>query len=134
MSLRKSIARCGVYFLAFVMVWVPTCVQAEMLNTQKALQSLSQNAGDRERLVSLLLRNEVQAQLQEFGVSGTEALSRVNSMTDDEVSSVIQQIEQYAGGDAEWKASGDKDIGYVFMIVVVLAVMGCLALCWLLFI
>lgn len=135
MRFKKATARCGVYFLAVLMVWVPTCAQAEMLSTQKALQSFSQNASDREQLISLVLRKEVQAQLQEFGVSGTEALSRVNSMTDDEVSSVIDQIEQYtSGGDPVWKTSGEKDIGYVFMIIVAVAVIGCLSFCWLFFI
>ncbi len=135
MSLRKSIARWGVCFLAVLMVWVPTCVQAEMLSTQKALQTLSQNASNRERLTAMVLRKEVQAQLQEFGVSGTEALSRVNSMTDDEVASVIDQIDQYAsGGDPVWKASGETEAGHVFMIIVGVIIIGCLSLCWLLFI
>ena len=134
MRFKKATARCGVYFLAVLMVWVPTCAQAEMLGTQKALQSFSQNASDRERLTFLVLRKEVQAQLQEFGVSGTEALSRVNSMTDDEVSSVIDQIEQYAGGDPIWKASGERDAGHLFTIIVALLVIGCLSFCWLFFI
>lgn len=131
MSLRKSVARCGVYLLAVIMVWVPTCVQAEMLSTQEARQSFSQNAGDRERLTALVLRQEVQAQFQEYGVSGTEAMNRVNTMTDEEVASVINQIEAYAsGGDPLWRASGDRDAGYIFMIIVVLAVLGCLAVCF----
>ncbi len=131
MSLRKSVARCGVYFLAVIMVWVPTCAQAEMLSTQDARQSFSQNTSNREQLTNLVLRQEVQAQFQEFGVSGTEAMNRVNTMTDEEVASVINQIEQYAsGGDPLWRASGDRDAGYIFMIVVVLAVLGCLAVCF----
>lgn len=62
-------------------------------------------------------------------------MHRVNSMTDSEVASVIDQIEQYAGaGDPLWRASGDKDAGYIFTIIVGVLVIGCLAFCWLIFI
>ena len=83
----------------------------------------------------MVLRKEVQTQLQEYGVSRTESMSRVNSMTDDEVASVIDQVEEYvAAGDPLWRASGDKDAGYIFTIIVGVIVIGCLAFCWLFFI
>ena len=123
------------YLLAAIMLWVPTVAQAEMLSTQKTLQSPTNNAEKREWLTSMVLRKEVQTQLQEYGVSRTESLNRVNSMTDDEVVSVIDQIEEYAGaGDPLWRASGDKDAGYIFTIVVAVLVIGCLAFCWIIFI
>jgi membrane protein implicated in regulation of membrane protease activity len=135
MSFKKAIRLCGVYLLAAIMLWVPTVAQAEMLSTQKTLQSLSNNAEKREWLTSMVLRKEAQGRLQEYGVSQAEALNRVNSMTDSEVASVTEQIEQYvAAGDPLWRASGDKDAGYIFTIVVVLLVAGCLAACWLIFI
>ncbi len=135
MPFIKAIRFCGVYLLVAIMLWVPTVTQAEMLSTQKTLQSLTNNAEKREWLTSMVLRKEVQAQLQEYGVSRTESLNRVNSMTDDEVASMIDQIEQYAGaGDPLWRASGDKDAGYIFTIIVALLVIGCLAFCWIIFI
>ena len=135
MPFKKAIRLCGVYLLAATMLWVPTVAQAEMLSTQKTLQSLTNNAEKREWLTSMVLREEAQTQLQEYGVSKAESLSRVNSLTDDEVASVIDQIEQYAGaGDPLWRASGDKDAGYIFTIIVGVLVIGCLAFCWLIFI
>ncbi len=132
MLLKKAIRLCGVYLLAATMLWVPTVTQAEMLSTQKTLQSLTSNSEKREWLTSMVLRKEVQAQLQEYGVSRAESLNRVNSMTDDEVASVIDQIEQYAGaGDPVWRASGETDSGHVFMIVIGALLIACLALCWL---
>ncbi len=132
MLLKKAIRLCGVYLLAATMLWVPTVAQAEMLSTQKTFQSLTINAEKREWLTSMVLRKEVQAQLQEYGVSRAESLNRVNSMTDNEVASVIYQIEQYAGaGDPVWRASGDKEAGYIFMIVIGALIIACLALCWL---
>lgn len=135
MSFKKAIRFCGVYLLAATMLWVPTIAQAEMLSTQKTLQSLTHNAEKREWLTSMVLRKEVQTQLQGYGVSKAESMNRVNSMTDDEVASVIDQVEEYvAAGDPLWRASGDKDAGYIFTIIVGVIVIGCLAFCWLIFI
>jgi len=56
-------------------------------------------------------------------------------MTDEEVASVTDQIEQYvAAGDPLWRAFGDKDAGYIFAIVIGVIVLGCLAFCWIIFI
>ena len=135
MPFKKAIRFCGVYLLAAIMLWVPTVAQAEMLSTQKTLQSLSNNAEKREWLTSMVLRKEVQTQLQEYGISKTESLNRVNSMTDDEVASVIDQIEEYvAAGDPLWRASGEKDAGHIFTIIIAVIVIGCLAFCWIIFI
>jgi hypothetical protein len=135
MPFKKAIRFCGVYLLVATMLWVPTVAQAEMLSTQKTLQSLTNNTEKREWLTSMVLRKEVQVQLQEYGVSRAESMNRVNSMTDDEVASVTDQIEQYvAAGDPLWRASGDKDAGYIFTIIVGVIIIGCLALCWLIFI
>jgi uncharacterized protein DUF6627 len=135
MPFKKALQFCGVYLLVATMLFVPTVAQAEMLSTQKTLQSLTHNAEKREWLTSMVLRKEVQGRLQEYGVSRTESMNRVNSMTDDEVVSVTDQIEQYvAAGDPLWRASGEKDAGYIFTIIVGVIVIGCLAFCWLIFI
>lgn len=135
MSFKKALQFCGVYLLVATMLFVPTVAQAEMLSTQKTLQSLTHNAEKREWLASMVLRKEVQGRLQEYGVSRAESIKRVNSMTDDEVVSVTDQIEQYvAAGDPLWRASGEKDAGYIFTIIVGVIVIGCLAFCWLIFI
>jgi len=79
MPFKKAIQICGVYLLALTMLWVPAVSQAEMLSTQKTLQSLTSNVEKREWLTSMVLRKEAQVQLQEYGVSRAESLNRVNS-------------------------------------------------------
>ena len=135
MRFKKVIRFCGVYLLAATLLLTPTLAQAEMLSTQKTLQSLTNNAEKREWLTSMVLRKEAQEQLQEYGVSRAESLSRVNSMTDDEVASIIDQIEQYAAGagDPVWRESGEKDSGHIFTIIIGALIIACLALCWLAF-
>ena len=136
MQFRKAIRFCGVYLLAAVMLWVPTTVaQAEMLSTQKTLQSLTNTAEKREWFTAMVLREEVQTQLREYGLSQEESMNRVNSMTDEEIASVTDQIEQYvAAGDPLWRVSGDKDAGHIFALVIGIIVLGCLAFCWIIFI
>ena len=135
MPFKKAIQFCGVYLLAATLLWVPTVAHAEMLSTQKTLQSLTNNVEKREWLTAMVLRKEVQGRLQEYGVSKVESMNRVNSMTDGEVASIVDQVEQYvAAGDPLWRASGQQDAGYIFTIIAAVLVMGCLAACWLLFI
>ena len=135
MPFKKAIQFCGVYLLAATLLWVPTVAHAEMLSTQKTLQSLTNNVEKREWLTAMVLRKEVQGRLQEYGVSKAESMNRVNSMTDGEVASIVDQVEQYvAAGDPLWRASGEQDAGYIFTIIAAVLVMGCLAACWLLFI
>jgi len=134
MPFKKAIRNCGVYLLAATMLWVPTVAQGEMLNTQKSLQTITKNTENRQWLTAMVLRHEIQQQLEEYGVSRTESLNRVNTMTDAEVASVIDQIEQYAGaGDPVWRASGEKDSGHIFTIIIGSLIIACLALCWLAF-
>ena len=135
MPFKKALQFCGVYLLAATMLWLPTVAHGEMLSTQKTLQSLTNNVDKREWLTAMVLRKEVQGRLQEYGVSQAESMNRVNSMTDGEVASIVDQVEQYvAAGDPLWRASGEQDAGYIFTIIAAVLVMGCLAACWLLFI
>ena len=135
MRFKTAIRNCGVYLLAATLLWVPTAVQAEMLSTQKTLQSLTSNAEKREWFTSMVLRKEVQEQLREYGLSREESLNRVKSMTDEEVVAVTDQIEQYvAAGDPVWRDSGEQDAAYIFTIIVGALLIGCLAFCWLIFI
>jgi hypothetical protein len=136
MQFKKAIRLCGVYLLAATLLWVPTVTRAEMLSTQETLQSLKSNTEKREWLTSMVLREEVQGRLQEYGVSKEESMNRVNSLTDNEVASVIDQIQNYVAGagDPLWRESGEKDAGHIFTIIVALLVIGCLAACWLIFI
>ncbi|MEQ1879728.1 MAG: PA2779 family protein [Burkholderiales bacterium] len=61
---------------------------------------LAQSAEDRGRIIAFLDREEVTAQLQQHGVTATEAKARVKALTDDEVRTVLGKMDQLpAGGD-----------------------------------
>lgn len=70
-------------------------------------------------LERMLTREDVAAELQQFGVSADVVMSRVRNLTDDELIALQGSIEnQVAGGDALGV------IGLVFLVLLVLEVVG----------
>jgi hypothetical protein len=75
-------------------------LQAAVIGTDLLLQQ-QQVQFDREQLVQLLERDEVQQQLVTMGVDVADASERVAQMTDSEVQQLNAQLgELPAGGDA----------------------------------
>lgn len=74
-------------------------LQAAMIGTDTLLQQ-EQSKFDREQLVQMLERDEVQQQLVALGVDVGDAKMRVAQMTDSEVQQLNNQLgELPAGGD-----------------------------------
>jgi hypothetical protein len=69
-------------------------VQAGMLTTEAA------NA-ERSRVLNVLDREDVRAQLQGHGVSPADVKARVAAMTDDEVAQLAGQIDSLPAGGAD---------------------------------
>jgi hypothetical protein len=74
-------------------------LQAAMIGTDTLLQQ-QQSQYDREQLVQMLNRDEVQQQLQAMGVSLDAATQRVAQLTDSEVQQLNNHLTELpAGGD-----------------------------------
>lgn len=69
---------------------------------------------ERDHLRSFMDRSEVRAQLQALGVDPDAARSRVNALTDEEVRSLAQRIDQLPAGGGV--------IGVLFAIFIILLV------------
>lgn len=77
-----------------------TMAQAEMIGTDAALSKYAAQA-DRQQLLSELQKQEVRDQIVSMGVDPAEAEKRLSALTDAEVASILQQVEQdNAGGNA----------------------------------
>jgi len=88
-------------------------VQAAMIGTTQVLAA-EQNRLDRDRLASLLEREDLQRQLSALGVDVQDAKARVAGLTDAEVARISQQIDTLpAGGDA---------LGVVVLIFIILII------------
>lgn len=74
-----------------------TPLQAAMLSTPDMIAT-EQAQYDREELKSLLSRDDVQSQLEAYGVTAAEAEQRVASMTDSEVAKLNAEIQDAPAG------------------------------------
>ena len=85
--------------------------QAAMIPTEHAIHQESEQLTDRAQVRAFLGRADVLAQMQAYGVSHEEALSRVNSLTDKEIASIAGKMDQFpavagpngGGGDGNYE-------------------------------
>ena len=83
--------------------WLTSYGYAEMVPTESANQSQYQD--DRQRLLELLNRQEVIDELEKYGISKVEAVVRINSLSDEEVTKIAGKLDElpeggYVGGYA----------------------------------
>ena len=72
-------------------------VQAAMVTTPEVMQS-QQSEYDRQQLIELMDRDDVQKQLLAYGVAPEEVQDRVSKMTDAEVAQLNDQIADMPAG------------------------------------
>jgi hypothetical protein len=102
-------------FVASLLIFsliTPLPAHAGMVATQEAL--------DRDRIVSVLDRADVQAQLAAYGVSSDEVKSRVAALTDEEAAELAARIDSLpAGGIGILSA-----ILVVFLVLLITDILG----------
>jgi hypothetical protein len=114
MRYQHLLKKFGSLFLAASLLGAQIApVQAAMIGTTQVLAA-EQNRLDRDRLASLLEREDLQRQLSALGVDVQDAKARVAGLTDAEVARISQQIDTLpAGGDA---------LGVVVLIFIILII------------
>src|SRR5258706_7199218 len=91
--LRTTVCR----ILIALMLWTPfQMAQHSMLGTEQAVQSTAQLY--RAHVLGMLEREDVASQLQLYGIDPAQAKDRVAAMSDQEVSSLAQQIDALPAG------------------------------------
>lgn len=108
----------GFALAAFLLSALMAPAQAAMLSTAElARQDLRQVQID--QVQTYLARDEVSAQLQQWGVAPEQAAERVAQLTDEELRELAQNLENApAGGD------GLALVGLIFVILLVLELLG----------
>lgn len=98
--LNRNIARVLAVSVFCLGLPVPA-VQAELIATDRVQTSQPEGASARDRIESLLNREEVRVGLARYGVDPSEAKARVDALSDDEVERVAARLDVLpAGGDA----------------------------------
>jgi hypothetical protein len=114
MRLSHLFRKIGSLFLAASLLGAQIApVQAGMVGTAEVL-AVEQGKVDRDRLVSMLEREDLQRQLSALGVDAQHAKDRVAGLTDAEVARINERI-------AEMPAGGDV-LGVLVLILVILIV------------
>lgn len=98
MKLSRLFRNIGVYLCAVMLGSIQVLpAQAAMVGTASVIQSESTRV-DREQLAGMLEREEIRQQLMAMGVDPGSAKQRVAVMTDAEVASLNQRLQEVPAG------------------------------------
>jgi Family of unknown function (DUF6627) len=104
--------------VALLSVGSPLVVQAEVIGTLAGLESAQRNV-DLARVNRVLATADARAQLQELGVDQAQVEARLAGLTDSELGTLADNLEQApAGGDVL------AVIGVVFVVLLILEAVG----------
>lgn len=73
--------------------------QAAMITTGEAIQIQQRNI-DRNNLLSMLQKDELRAQLAEYGVDAQLAAERISHMTDAEIAMLNDRLDEMPAGES----------------------------------
>ena len=91
----------------FLLIFPVSPGRAVMITTEYVIHQDSEQLSDRTRVRAFLARADVRAQMQAYGISHEEALSRVDSLTDSEIASIAGKMDQIpAGAGTTYSADG----------------------------
>ncbi|HVS25716.1 MAG TPA: PA2779 family protein [Burkholderiales bacterium] len=99
---------------------LPTA-HAALVTTDQVFSG-EQTSEARERISAFLDRQEVQAQLQQYGVGVDEAKARVNALTNDEAKSLAGKLDSLPAGGVVGEILGAALI--VFIVLLITDILG----------
>lgn len=107
-----------VMMVLMMSVGMPMTASANMVETDQAVNhALAEQS--RARIMALVERGEVRAQLEAKGVTSEQAQARVNALTDEEAIQVSGKLDQLpAGGDILGTAV------FIFIVLLVTDILG----------
>jgi hypothetical protein len=117
--LTKPVSHLVVLSLLALNLYLPAA-HAGMVGTE-AVVNAAQTQQYRERLLTALNRDDVQAQLLARGVEPAQVQARVDSLTDEEMQTLATNMDQLPAG-------GDSLIGALVFIFIVLLITDLLGL------
>ncbi|MCP1337131.1 PA2779 family protein [Futiania mangrovi] len=102
--------------LMLVVLGPLTAAQAAMVSTE-ALIAGPQAAQDRERVLALLERQEVRAELVTLGVDPGVALERVQALSDAEISQIAGRLDEMEAGQGLGPVIGAAVLIFLVLLV-----------------
>lgn len=111
--LNRTIA-CAL-IVSIIGLGMPSSSMATIVGTEEASAGIQ-----RDRVASFLERSEVRARMQALGVDPDAARSRVAALSDDEVASLADQLDQLPAGGSDVLTA----VVVVFLILIILDLLG----------
>lgn len=96
-SLRKMMALPLIMMLIFS-TFSATVVQAKMIGTDEVISQEATSA-DRNRVIEFMQRDDVRAEMETLGVDPKEAVSRVHTLSDEEVQRMAGHLDEMPAGE-----------------------------------
>jgi len=124
-SFRKLQQLLAMPLIAVFMLstFMMSTAQAKMIGTDQVIQEQTVQA-DRAKVKAFMQRDDVRAEMESLGVDPDEAMSRVQTMSDQEVQRVAGRIDQMPAGEGALGAV----VGAVVFVFVVLLITDILCL------
>jgi len=113
------------------LLWFSSFARAEMIGTETVSGEETTNLTDRGKAHAFFNREEVQLKLGTYGISREEVLARVDSLTHEEVATLVRKIDQMPEGG--YYNDDDLFIGFlvflgIVIVLIVVVVVGIIAI------
>jgi hypothetical protein len=100
MSIHRSKGIALAVAAALVVTSFPIgAARAGLVTTEQVVEERTA-ASDRERLVAVLLRDDVRQQMEALGVDRDEAIARLGSLSDQEIQQIAGRIDDLPAGQS----------------------------------
>lgn len=96
-KMQRLMALPLVVLLVFSTFSAPV-VQAKMIGTDQVIQNEAVSA-DRARVIEFMQRDDVRVEMESLGVDPEEAISRVNTLSDEEVQRMAGHLDEMPAGE-----------------------------------
>jgi hypothetical protein len=126
MSIRRPFAR-GYRAFALTIALLTSALpagtaRAGLVTTEQVIHE-STAASDRERVLTVLMRDDVRQQLEALGVDRDEAIARVTTLSDEEVRQIAARLDQLPAGQG-FLAGVALTAGVVFIVLIITDLLG----------
>ncbi|HEU4619964.1 MAG TPA: PA2779 family protein [Gammaproteobacteria bacterium] len=104
--------------VAFAVSSIEQAAYASVIGTQQYLSSVDRQQ-TLERIDAVLAREDVQRQLEQLGVDPSEAAARVDALTDQELQTLADRLDELPAGGSLLGI-----VGIVFIVLLILELVG----------
>ena len=116
--INKKALSCLLIICFCNLLWVSAYARAEIIGMEAIMEPVADNPSDREKVRAFFNRRDILPKLEAYGVSREEARARVDSLTHEEVATLVRKIDQMPEGG--YYNDEDFFVGFLIFLGVVI--------------